>query len=331
MAKKHICKKCKMEFDKKYDFDRHINRVTDCVTGKKTKKIKKHVCEDCKNKFARKDILDRHIKTCKKRIENIKIKKTIKGNKNTAIENSKNCLNTNNNNNNLTLQLINLVVFAKDGIKNLTPYDFKEIFNSNRSVFEAMITNVNLNPNKPEHHNILYKDMKSPCGEVYENGTWVRKKIDEMLETLIDAKIDDLEEILSEMGDFVSEKSRNKIREAIKNMDYGRPGARKKLKSYLKPILYNHKDMIIKTRKLTKEQEEEIFRKEQEEAEREADEEEREIKRKKKLQDKKKIPNKKKETGSKTSKPKKRTNQKNSSGSKNKQTKKIIHTYNKLF
>ena len=50
------------------------------------------------------------------------------------------------------------------------------------------------------------------------------------------------------------------------------PGSRKKLATYLKPILYNHKDIIIRTRKLTKAQEEEIFRKEQEDAEREEEE-----------------------------------------------------------
>ena len=89
------------------------------------------------------------------------------------------------------------------------------------------------------------------------------------------------------MEDFLNKKTREKIKDTIEHMDYRKPGTRKKLKSYLKPILYNHRDLIIKTRKLTKAQEEEIFRKEQEEAEKEADEEEREMKHKKKLRRKK--------------------------------------------
>ncbi|XWV26673.1 hypothetical protein QJ857_gp0387 [Tupanvirus soda lake] len=80
------------------------------------------------------------------------------------------------------------------------------------------------------------------------------------------------------MKDFLNKKTRNKIKQTIENFDYSKPGARKKIRSYLKPILYNHKDMIIKTRKLTKEQEEELIRKEQEEAEREAEEEEKQMK-----------------------------------------------------
>lgn len=292
MVEKFICKKCKVEFDRKYNLERHLNKLVDCVTGSKTKKIiKKHICKDCKHKFTRKDLLNRHIKTCKKRIEKIKINKSIKGNKNILAKESTNCNNNNNNKIN-----INLIVFAKDGIKNITAEDLTEILKSNESIFESMIKNVNLNPKKPQHHNVLYRDMKFPCGEVYENGEWVSKKIDEILEILIDAKIDDLEEILDTMGDILNKKSRNKIKEAVENMDRRKPGARKKLKSYLKPILYNHKDLIIKTRKLTKEQEEEIFKKEQEEAELEAKEEEREIERKKKLKKKKQKKTKKEES-----------------------------------
>jgi hypothetical protein len=82
------------------------------------------------------------------------------------------------------------------------------------------------------------------------------------------------------MGDFFNKKTRSRIKETIENFDYKKPNARKKLKTYLKPILYNHKDMIIKTRKLTKEQIDEIFRKEQEEAEEAARLEEKEFKRK---------------------------------------------------
>ena len=33
--------------------------------------------------------------------------------------------------------------------------------------------------------------MKSAYGEVYENKSWIKKKIDEILDTLIDAKIED--------------------------------------------------------------------------------------------------------------------------------------------
>ena len=282
---KYTCPKCKTNFAN----ERNLTRHQKTCGGSKSNKKTEFKCKYCANSFTRKDSLDRHIKMnrCKK-YESIKNKQKIKGNNNKQNTNiTKGRTVTANNivespgsniyNFNFTF------TFAKDGIKSISLKDLSEIVNSKNSIFESMIKNVNLNPNKPQHHNVFYGNMQSSYGQVYENKEWVTKKIDEMLDTLIDAKREDLGEILNEMEDILNKKARNKIKEAIENMDWMNPRARKKLKSYLKPILYNHKDLIIKTRKLTEEQEEEIFRKEQEEAEREAIEEEKEIERKKRL------------------------------------------------
>ena len=51
------------------------------------------------------------------------------------------------------------------------------------------------------------------------------------------------------MDTVMNKKTRNKIKKAIETFDIKQVSARKKLISYLKPILYNHKDMILKTRK----------------------------------------------------------------------------------
>ncbi len=279
--KNYTCIECHKNFANRRNLTRHTNNCK--LGGSKTNKQIKFKCKNCGHLFTRKDSLIRHMNnTCKKNL------KTVKGNNNkqSIIENKISGIATSASNiiksPNSNIYNVNLIVFSKDGIKNISPKDLSEILGSNKNVIESMISNVNLNPQKPEHHNIYYCDTKSSYGEVYENNTWIRKKIDEILETLINAKIDDLNEILNDMGDFLNEKSTKKIKNAVENMDYTRPGARKKLKTYLKPILYNHKDMIIKTRKLTKKQIEENFRREQEEAEIEAREEEQEIKRKKK-------------------------------------------------
>ena len=152
---------------------------------------------------------------------------------------------------------INLIVFSKDGIKCLNSKDYNKLFESNKHLIEELITQVNFNPDKPEHHNVYYPDLKSGYGIVYEDNKWISKKIDEILNTLLDAKVEDLNEILNDMGDFLNKKSRAKIKKAIENTNHDSipPGSRKKLMKYIKTILYNNKDMIIKTRKLTKKQE----------------------------------------------------------------------------
>jgi uncharacterized C2H2 Zn-finger protein len=254
------CTKCNKIFKKIDDYKKHKNRKTKCKNGSKNNKEVIHKCEKCKKTYSRKDSLTRHLKICKGNIniKNCKNVAAVIGNKNMTL--IKSPIN------------INLIVFTKDGVKNISPKDLADILKSDKNIIENMISKVNLNPDKPEHHNIFYSDMKSSYGEVYENKKWVKKKIDEIINTLVDSKIEDLNEILNDMNDFLNKKTRNKIKESIEKVDYSKPGARKKLISYLKPILYNHKDMIIKTRKLTKEQEEDFFRKEQEKAEREEEE-----------------------------------------------------------
>jgi len=255
----HTCKKCGLKFNKRQEYTRHINRLTDCVTGSKTnkKKIIMHSCKGCKKKFNRKDSLDRHSKICK----GIKTKINVRDSKNTNINN-----NNGDNNNNIALikspVTINLLVFSKDGINSLTLKDFNKMLKSNKHPIEELITQVNFNPNKPEYHNIYYPDLKSAHGFVYEDNKWIAKKIDEILNTLLDAKTEDLNEILNDMGDFLNKKSRNKIKKAIEDTNYDSipPGSRKKLMKYIKTILYNNKDMIIKTKKLNIQEEELINR-----------------------------------------------------------------------
>ncbi len=69
--------------------------------------------------------------------------------------------------------------------------------------------------------------MKSSYREVYENKTWIKKKIDEIINTLVDSKVEDLTEILNNMNDFLNKKPRIKIKETIENMGRSKPGLEK--------------------------------------------------------------------------------------------------------
>ncbi len=295
------CKKCQKKFASEKNLIRHSKN---CNFGSKTNKKIRFKCNDCGSYFTRKDALTRHKNgRCKKtkqlirtkgnnnKLNNVNTTVSLKDSKVKTINTLNNLNNSpisNSNNNNHYYNII--FQFGTDGIANLDMKTFKKIIDSKQNMIESIISNVNFDPHKPQHHNIYYGDTKSSYGEVYENKTWVRRKIDEILDILIEAKITDLNDILNDYSDFLNKKTRNKIKQAIENMDYTKPNARKKLKTYLKPILYNHKDMIIKTRKLTKEQEEEIFRKEQEEAEIEAQKEEFELKKIAKIRSIKKYP-----------------------------------------
>lgn len=138
--------------------------------------------------------------------------------------------------------------FAEDGIKNLNINEINDILKSN-NLLKSIILKVNFDPNKPQHHNIYYADTKSAYGEVYENKKWTKKNINEIINILIDAKHEDLNEILDSMINIIKTKTINKIIETIEKSDCSKTDARKKLVAYLKPILYNNKDIVARTRK----------------------------------------------------------------------------------
>jgi hypothetical protein len=110
---------------------------------------------------------------------------------------------------------------------------------------------VNLNPEKPQHHNIHYVDMQSSYGQVYENNRWVTKKIDEILNKLIDAKIKDLYHFYDETSDIFNEKTKKRIKNSIKKIHYPTPEERKNLESSLKINFIKHKDMVLNTKMLS--------------------------------------------------------------------------------
>jgi len=253
----YICTKCKKKFKKKYDYNRHTKRLTSCVGGSKTEKKPQYQCKGCKKSLSRKDALTRHMLKCKY-IKSI-TKTKIKGNNNANVNGIKNNTKVINNPVKIDTKIdtikidtiknmgpIYIINFGKDGIKNLTGEEYKNIFATEKNLIQYLMEIVNLNKNKPQHHNVCYSDLKSAYGEFYQDKEWIKDKIDSILDTLIDAKMEDLNEILNDMKDFLNKKTRNKIRETIEHFDYSKPDHRKKLKTFLKPILYNNKNMILK-------------------------------------------------------------------------------------
>jgi len=172
-----------MQFDHKIAFDRHMNRKSKCnkktnsktkIYSSKTNKKLDHECMYCERIFSRKDSLKRHLLICKNKKNKIVSGVENKGNNNRI---------TNKNINSHTYNFYNnhpiiLISFGKDGAKCIDSKTFKKILGSNKNIIESMISSINLDPEKPQHHNIFYGDTKSSYGEIFENNTWIKKKID---------------------------------------------------------------------------------------------------------------------------------------------------------
>ena len=221
----YTCNKCNKTFDHKSTYERHKIRQKKCDTVQsKLNKVKiDHMCNFCDKVYSRKDSLKRHITTCKNNKQNhtnIKIignginninNGNINNNGNGNINNNgggninnnggninNNGGNINNNGGNINKITNNANVYefngpiyiislGKEGMKCIDSATFNKIMNSERSIIENMVKTINFNPEKPQYHNILYSNIKSPHGEVYDNDKWVKMKIDEILNTLINS------------------------------------------------------------------------------------------------------------------------------------------------
>jgi len=111
----YACKKCGKKFNKKSNYGQHINRKTNRSNGSKTNKKNNSKCTHCKKSFSTKGSLTRHFKTCK----------SIKQN-NTVSEKNNNTTNKN--------PAINVILFCKDGIENLSCEELIKLLKSNKKI-----------------------------------------------------------------------------------------------------------------------------------------------------------------------------------------------------
>ncbi|RYZ26970.1 MAG: hypothetical protein EOP01_08290, partial [Propionibacteriaceae bacterium] len=158
---KYTCKKCNKIFENKATLDKHFDRKTDCTKTKyeHKKEKKENKCKECNKEFTRAYSLKRHMNVCK---GGKVIKTTVNGDKNKIYNDC-----TINKNTIIKNLNINLVVFGKEGVENISHKDLVAILTSKTSVIESLIEKINCNPDKPQYHNIYYSDMKSGYGDIY--------------------------------------------------------------------------------------------------------------------------------------------------------------------
>lgn len=277
---KYVCPKCKKVFYKKYNYDVHINRKNSCIDNDDNGNISEDFsCKICDKKLSRPDKLYSHMKSIHnitdiqliKKIQKISskdpyiktnksinkmidesINKTIDSSINKTIDKSNNVTNiniTNNNNNNNNYY--GMFPFGKDGTECLTLAEKIQIFSSRASPLETLVVLVNLNKDKPDHHNVGIPDMKSGYGIIYDGTEWNAEKISEIVNVLIKNKGEDLTKIREEIKEYVKEEVMKQIEQQL--MDYIKmetdPSARKLLTGYLKKILYNYREFAMNAKK----------------------------------------------------------------------------------
>lgn len=241
----YTCNKCKKEFNNKLGYDRHNLRTTNCTATDNSK----FVCKNCNKAFCRKDSLRRHYTVCQIHKEEINTNNNATGTQNV----------NNGDHNNINNITINLMPFGQDGITSLSTLDRLAIFSSNKNPMEEITLKVNLNPDKPEHHNVGIPDMHSGYGIIYDGKEWLDERINNIIDVLLTSKEKDLSTIYNQLKNITDknfQKENDISMENLRNIIYPTnkkdKQSKKLLVAHLKKHLYNKRKFAIDAKHNTK-------------------------------------------------------------------------------
>lgn len=259
-----MCMTCGKILESKATLRVHIRTVHGTISdGKKIPPVR-YKCIHCKKTFTRKDSRTRHQRNTCKQIINA----DVNNNKNCAInigntttnvnDNSTNDNSTNDNSTN-----IQLVVFGTDDIDDLTDDEIKFIAKTTRNPLGKLVELTNLNPDRPQYHNILITNIRSPKCKIYTKDGWKDEVSSKVIKTLVFSKAANLKKI----RDTKVFLSRNKVRHiqrtlyglGIKQDDDSEhilssedlakiPTNIEKFDKFLRPRFYVARDMVKETK-----------------------------------------------------------------------------------
>ncbi len=256
----YTCERCKKNFNRKNEYENHLNRLYPCQTDKVISKQKiEYSCNICNKKYVRLDTLRRHFetKTHKNNDKNQKININTGDMTNITNKNSNNGI-VNNNNGNVVINKNNknyyfISPFGQEEISKLTSLEKMATLLSQENPIIEIILITNLNPHKPEYHNIGYTDLKSGYGVMFNGKTWERKEVNAMINELLMLKKNDLFKIRLEISPYLSKEHKKIIEEKLQNVrDNVEPRLEHHVKSK-KKLIKNLKTHLVNNRSIVQE------------------------------------------------------------------------------
>ena len=106
--------------------------------------------------------------------------------------------------------------FATDGIDCLSLRDKIEILSSSNPMI-AIIIKVNFNKHNVCHQNVYMDDITSNSAQIYVDGEWISRNIDDVMTELFSAKTIDLKNIYAELKGFLDNPTKKRLDEYLCN------------------------------------------------------------------------------------------------------------------
>ena len=248
---KYTCDQCGKVWIHKNDYRRHVNKKLPCGF------TKNEISEKIKEFMKKIDDLEKkNINLEKTNIEleknNIKLeKKNIELMSN--ILNKSNVINNMINNNQQTVDIIvPPIEFGKEDLSFINNDVVKNILNKGCKAIHELIQIVHFNPDKSEYHNIYLPNWRDKSNIlVFDGFKWNLKNKDEILNNLKNKGIEYIKKKYDEF-DINNNKDAKIIKKIKRFLDsYDDDKKNNILKNDLLLILYNNRDLIEKTRKIS--------------------------------------------------------------------------------
>lgn len=251
--KKFVCNACNNSFSRKDSLMRHINNnckhnnvvVADAINQTDPNAIIKELNETIEKLQS---IININNNNCNNTVNTTN---NITNNTNNITNNTNNITNNTNNITNNTNNIINILPYGKENTSYISDKDYKQYIKSGYGAFRELISNMHFNKNHPENHNICIANKKFPHVSAFDGTDWKDHDKTEFIDKIIDDKFILLEKKVHELNNKnqIEQKLVDKFEEISANID--EPKERKYVTNNVYFVLYNGRNTIKETKKLT--------------------------------------------------------------------------------
>lgn len=252
------CDICGKSFTTKYNRDLHVSKKSckdanvNCEYCDKsfttTMSKNRHIKNSCKNKpDGDKEKIYEQLLVMKNEIEQLKKEnKKLRKIQNNGIVAHNSTINSMTNHG--TVNNINNILLIGYGKEDISKIDKNDLLKGIRSGFNSTLKltdSIHFNPKFPEYHNVYISSMKNKYAMMYDGDDWTLVTKDELIDKLYDDKKNYIEENLDDFIESLSE-SQKKALERWMELDDDHIKV-KQIKEKLKLLLYNKRDVPLKT------------------------------------------------------------------------------------